>query len=308
MEVGDGMAQMAEQTKKVKLVGLERRTQRKGWLFILPAVILIAVLCFYPIVEAFLLSLQSGKGNALKWTGFSNYLRLWKDKTFIAALQNTFFYLIIQVPVMLLMAIILAQMLNDKTLGGKGIYRTLIFLPCATSLVSCAIIFKQLFAANGFINTLLMNWDMIQEPLPFLVDPVMARFVIIITMLWRWTGYNMIFYLAGLQNIDDQVYEAARIDGASIIQQFFKITVPLLKPIIVLTTILSTNGTLQLFDEVKNMTNSGPGNSTITLSTYIYRLTFENVPQFGYASTIAFVIFILVAVLAAIQRKVGESK
>lgn len=298
---------MVQTTDKIKLVGLERKTRRIGWLFILPAVILIAVLCFYPTINAFLLSLQSGKGNALKWNGINNYLRLPKDVTFIAALQNTFFYLILQVPVMLLMAIILAQMLNDKSLFGKGIYRTLIFLPCATSLVSCAIIFKQLFAANGFINNLLMSWNFIAEPLPFLSDATWARFVIIITMLWRWTGYNMIFYLAGLQNIDDQVYEAARIDGASVIQQFAKITVPLLKPIIVLTGILSTNGTLQLFDEVKNMTNSGPGNGTITLSTYIYRLTFENVPQFGYASTIAFVIFIMVAILAAIQRKVGES-
>lgn len=295
-------------TVHIKKGGLERGIRRKGWLFILPAVILIALLCFYPMVEAFLLSLKSGKGNALSWTGFSNYTRLVKDKTFIAALQNTFFYLILQVPVMLVMALVLASMLNDKTLRGKGIYRTLIFLPCATSLVSCAIIFKQLFSANGFINNLLINWSLIQEPLPFLTNAAWARIVIIITMLWRWTGYNMVFYLAGLQNIDNQVYEAARIDGASVVQQFSKITVPLLKPIIIMTTILSTNGTLQLFDEVFNMTQGGPGNGTVTLSLYIYRLTFQNVPQFGYASAIAFTVFIMVAALAAIQRKVGETK
>ena len=291
-----------------RLIGLERKTSRKGWLFVLPAVLLIAVLAFYPIIQAALLSLQNGKGNALKWTGFTNFQRLPKDKTFIVALKNTFFYLIVQVPIMLLLAMVLAQMLNDRTLTGKGIYRTLIFLPCATSLVSCAIIFKQMFSTNGFINHILINWKLIEQPLPFLVDAAYARYIIILTMIWRWTGYNMIFYLAGLQNIDTQVYEAARIDGASVVQQFFKITVPLLKPIIVLTTILSTNGTLQLFDEVKNMTNSGPGNGTITLSTYIYRLTFENVPQFGYASAIAFVIFFMVVVLAAVQRKVGASK
>lgn len=288
--------------------GLERKIRRKGWLFVLPATLLIVVLSFYPMVQAFLLSLQSGKGNALKWTGFTNYTRLLRDKTFIAALQNTFFYLIVQVPIMLVMALILASMLNDKTLKGKGIYRTLIFLPCATSLVSCAIIFKQLFSANGFINNLLINWNLITEPLPFLTDAAWARVVIVITMLWRWTGYNMVFYLAGLQNIDSQVYEAARIDGASVTQQFFRITIPLLKPIILMTTILSTNGTLQLFDEVKNMTNGGPGNGTISLSLYIYRLTFENVPQFGYAAAIAFTIFIMVALLSALQRKVGDSK
>lgn len=299
---------MQKTLKTGKLIGLERKTCRKGWLFVLPAVLLIAMLAFYPIIQAALLSLQSGKGNALKWTGISNFQRLLKDKTFMVALKNTFFYLIVQVPIMLLLAMVLAQMLNDRTLLGKGIYRTLIFLPCATSLVSCAIIFKQMFSTNGFINHLLMNWKLIEQPLPFLVNGAYARYIIILTMIWRWTGYNMIFYLAGLQNIDTQVYEAARIDGASVVQQFFKITVPLLKPIIVLTTILSTNGTLQLFDEVKNMTNSGPGNATITLSTYIYRLTFENVPQFGYASAIAFVIFFIVVILAAVQRKAGASK
>jgi len=233
---------------------------------------------------------------------------LLQDKTFKTALNNTFFYLIVQVPIMLISALVLAQMLNDKTLTGKGIYRTLIFMPCATSLVSSAIIFRQLFSMDGFINNLLLRLSIIDAPLPFLSNPSWARIVIIITMLWRWTGYNMIFYLAGLQNIDDQVYEAARIDGASVIQQFFKLTVPLLKPVILLTTILSTNGTLQLFDEVRTMTNSGPGNATMTLSTYIYRLTFENVPTFGYAAAIALTIFIMVAILSSIQRIVGASR
>lgn len=302
------MAEINPSVERRRPGGLERKIRRKGWFFILPATILIAIISFYPMVEALLLSLQSGKGNALKWTGFNNYTRLLKDKAFIAALQNTFYYLIIQVPIMLMMALILASMLNDKTLKGKGVYRTLIFLPCATSLVSSAIIFTQLFSANGFINTLLMNMHLIKEPVPFLTNASWARIVIIITMLWRWTGYNMVFYLAGLQNIDSQVYEAARIDGASVIQQFTRITIPLLRPIILMTTVLSTNGTLQLFDEVFTMTQGGPANGTLTLSAYIYRLTFQNVPQFGYASSIAFAIFIMVAALSFIQRKVGDSK
>jgi lactose/L-arabinose transport system permease protein len=290
--------------------GLERGIRRKGWLFVIPATFLIGVLSFYPMIQAALLSMQTGKGNALKWAEYFyyNYERLLKDKTFIAAVQNTLFYLVIQVPVMLTLALILAAMLNDKKLLGRGVYRTLIFLPCATSLVSCAIIFKQLFSANGFINTQLMNAGWINEPVGFLTEGVLARLVIIITMLWRWTGYNMVFYLAGLQNIDSQIYEAARIDGASVTQQFTKITVPLLRPIILLTTVLSTNGTLQLFDEVFNMTIGTTVNNTITLSVYIYRLTFQNVPQFGYASAIAYTIFLAVAILAFIQLKVGESK
>ena len=293
----------------LKVRGLESGIRRRGWLFVVLPTFLILMMSFYPMVQAFLLSLQKGKGVNLTWTGFDNYVRLiTKDKMFITALSNTFYYLILQVPIMLVMALILAAMLNDRTLKGKGIYRTLIFLPCATSLVSCAIIFKQIFSANGFVNSTLMQLQWITEPLPFLTNDNWAKIVIVITMLWRWTGYNMVFYLAGLQNIDSQVYEAARIDGASWMQQFKSITIPLLRPIILMTTVMSTNGTLQLFDEVRNMTDGGPGNATTTLSHYIYKLTFLNVPQFGYASTVAYLIFIMVAILAFIQMKVGESK
>ena len=207
-----------------------------------------------------------------------------------------------------LIVLILASLLNDKRLMGRGIYRTLIFLPCATSLVSCSMIFLQLFSNNGLINTLLINWGWLKEPIPFLTDAAYARTVIIITMLWRWTGYNMVFYLAGLQNIDTQVYEAARIDGASAVQQFFRITLPLLRPIILFTTVLSTNGTLQLFDEVRIMTAGGPGIGTASLSFYIYRLTFEQVPRFGYAASMAFTIFVMVAALAFLQMKVGDRR
>ncbi|MGI6238273.1 MAG: carbohydrate ABC transporter permease [Christensenellales bacterium] len=311
-----------------KKVGLQARTMRYGWLFIAPATVLIIMLAFYPMVEAFIYSLQKGQGNALTFGGYAsvaelfqnaestgeavnelmyNYIRLFtKDSKFREALYNTFYYLIIQVPIMLVTALVLASLLNNKKLALKGIYRTAIFLPCATSLVSCAIIFKQLFANAGFINTVLIDLNILTEPVKFLTQNSTAKMVIIITMLWRWTGYNMIFYLAGLQNIDPGIYEAAKIDGASAFQRFTKITLPLLKPIILLTTILSTNGTLQLFDEVRNMT---AGNyKTMTLSTYIYEMTFEGTPRFGYASAISYVILIMVAVLALIQLKVGESK
>ena len=120
--------------------GLDRITARKGWLFIMPAVILIVVMSFYPMIQAFTLSLQTGTGSNLKFGGLANYQRLPKDNTYTTALGNTFYYLIIQVPIMLILALILASLLNDKRLMGRGIYRTLIFLPCATSLVSCSMI------------------------------------------------------------------------------------------------------------------------------------------------------------------------
>ena len=135
-----------------------------------------------------------------------------------------------------------------------------------------------------------------------------ARWVIVIALIWRWTGYNMVFYLAALQNIDYSVYEAAKIDGASAAQCFWRITVPLLRPTILLTAIMSTNGTLQLFDESVNLTKGGPANMSITMSHYIYKLSFEGVPNFGYASALSFIILILVAVLAFVQMKVGDKR
>lgn len=210
---------------------------------------------------------------------------------------------------MLVLAILLAQLLNNKDLKFKGVFRTCVFLPCATALVSYSLIFKSLFATEGLINTVLVNLGILQENYNFLGNTASARIVIIIALVWRWTGYNMVFYLAGLQNIEYSVYEAAKIDGANGWQTFWKITVPLLKPTIVMTFIMSINGTLQLFDESVNLTNGGPANSTITMSHYIYNTTFgTGVANFGYATAMSFFVFILVAILAFINMKVGDTR
>ncbi|MDR1899327.1 MAG: sugar ABC transporter permease [Treponema sp.] len=286
---------------------LSKKYARWGWLFVTPAAALIFLLSFYPMVYAFILSLQSGLGNNLRFTGLKNYFRLFQDPTFPKAVANVFIYLVIQVPIMLFLALVLASVLNNKKLKFKGFFRTLIFLPCATALVSSALIFKSFFSLDGIINFVLMRTGIVSSPISFLTNPYWAKFIIILVITWRWTGYNTIFYLAGLQNIDFAVYEAARIDGASPMQQFFTITLPLLRPVILLTTIMSTNGTLQLFDEVRSITtNGGPGTATLTISLYIYDLIFRNVTQFGYAAAVSYSILIMVAVLSFIQIKVGD--
>ena len=289
-----------------KKMTMERRHNLMGWLFLSIGVLLICWTSFYPMIQAFILSMKNGLGVNLKFAGFSNYLRILKDPTFQGTLFNTFFYLIIQVPIMLTLALILASILNNKYLRWKGLWRTCIFLPCATSLVSYSMIFRSLFANDGFINTLLRNVGL--SPVMWFANAWTARFVIIIALIWRWTGYNMVFYLSGLQNIDYSVYEAARIDGATPRQTLFKITIPLLKPTILLTTITSTNGTLQLFDESLNLTNGGPGKSTMTMSHYIYNTSFVQSPNFGYAAAMSIVILVMVAILAVIQMKVGDER
>ncbi len=291
-----------------KKLSLGQKQSLAGWTFLTPAVILIAVMSFLPMIQALFLSFQTGIGAAMKWTGGTNYVRMFKDPVFMQALKNNFIYLIIQVPIMLLSALVLASLLNNKDLRFKGLFRTAIFLPCATSLVSYAVIFRSLFAVDGLVNIVLMKLGILTTGYNFLGHPNSARIVIILALIWRWTGYNMVFYLSGLQNIEYSVYEAAKIDGASPFQSFFRITVPLLKPTILLTAIMSTNGTLQLFDESVNLTNGGPANSTITMSHYIYNVSFKYVPNFGYAASMSYLILILVAVLAFIQLKVGDKR
>lgn len=293
---------------KVNPMSLIQKQRMAGWIFLAPATLLIVIMSFVPMIQAFLLSLQTGKGNQLSFAGLYNYGRLFKDAIFVKSLTNSFIYLIVQVPIMLLLALFLASMLNNRNLKFKGLYRTAIFLPCATSLVSYAIIFRSLFAVDGFINVVLIKLGILQTGYNFLANPTSARVVIILALLWRWTGYNMVFYLAGLQNIEYSVYEAAKIDGATPFETFWKITVPLLKPTILLTAIMSTTGTLQLFDESVNLTNGGPANATITMSHYIYNLSFKYVPNFGYAAAMSYVILILVASLSFIQMKAGDRR
>ena len=291
---------------KRKGLNMEQKRNLTGWAFLLPASILIFVFCFYPMVQALILSFQKGTGSAVQPAGFANYARILKDATFQQCLFNTIFYFVIQVPIMLILALILAQLLNSPDLKGKGIYRTMIFLPCATSLVSYSMIFKSLFANDGLVNRVLSTVGI--PTVDWFQNAWAARWVIVIALVWRWTGYNMVFYLAGLQNIDYSIYEAARIDGASPLQQFIHLTIPLLKPTILLTAIMSTSGTLQLFDESVNLTAGGPGKATMTLTHYIYNISFVETPKFNYAAALSVFILIVVAVLSAIQMKVGDKR
>lgn len=282
------------------------RLNRTGWCFVIPSVILIILFVFYPMVQVLITSFQTGAGNNLTFAGIANYKRLLTDTTFRKALFNTLLYLIIQVPIMILLALVISSMLNNKKLKFKGFFRTAIFLPCVTSLVAYSIVFKSLFATDGFVNSILMKLNLIAEPISWITDPVWAKILIILAITWRWTGYNMVFYLSGLQGIDDSIYEAADIDGAGAFEKFKSITLPMLKPIILFTTINSTIGTLQLFDETMNITQGGPANATITISQYIYNILFKYSPDFGYAAAVSYVIVVMIVVLSFIQMKVGD--
>lgn len=297
--------------EKKKGANLLQKQSRAGWIFLAPATLMIAVMSFWPMISAFITSLKTGSSANMEWASpvTYNYTRMFADKLFMRSVGNTFLYLAVQVPIMLILAILLAQLLNNKDLRLKGFFRTCVFLPCATALVSYSLIFKSLFATEGLVNAILVNFGILSENYNFLGNSTSAKIVIILALIWRWTGYNMVFYLAGLQNIEYSVYEAAKIDGANGWKTFWNITVPLLKPTIIMTFIMSINGTLQLFDESVNLTNGGPANSTITMSHYIYNNTFgTGVANFGYATAMAFFVFIMVGILALINMKVGDTR
>lgn len=296
--------------KKHRFWTMERKQSAAGWCFLAPAAILIFVFSFYPMIQALLISFKKGLPTALTWSDplWRNYQFMLKDKVFIQSVTNTFTYLLIQVPIMLVLAIIFASLLNNHDLKFRGLFRTCIFLPCATGLVAYSMIFRTLFTYDGMVNAVLMSIGILSEPINWLNDPNTAKAVIIIGLIWRWTGYNMVFFLSGMQSIEYSIYEAARIDGANQFQQLIKITIPLLKPIILVTGIMSTNGTLQLFDESVNLTRGGPSNTTITMSHYIYNKMFIGNPNFGYAAAMSFVILIMVAILSAIETKVGDKR
>ncbi|HAX55075.1 MAG: sugar ABC transporter permease [Agathobacter rectalis] len=299
---------MKNKKKGMSITGKQRAA---GWMYLAPATILIFIMSFWPIIQAVITSFKTGSSANMQWANplTYNYTRMFQDAVFKRSIGNTFLYLIIEVPIMLVLAILLAQLLNNKHLKFKGLFRTCVFLPCATSLVSYALIFKSLFATQGLINTILVKLGILESNFNFLGTGWSAKIIIIVALIWRWTGYNMVFFLAGLQNIEYSVYEAAKIDGASGWRTFWSITVPLLKPTIVMTTIMSINGTLQLFDESVNLTKGGPANATITMSHYIYNGSFgEGVANFGYASAMSVIVFIMVAILAFINLKVGDKR
>ncbi|MEK5379912.1 carbohydrate ABC transporter permease [Niallia sp. FSL W8-0635] len=272
------------------------------YIFVGPALLLFIAFTVYPIIASFLLSFQTKVAGVYTFSGFANYTRLFSDPLFYKALGNTFIILIVQVPIMLFLAVILASVLNSGLLRMKGFYRVAFFTPAVTSLVAASIIFVLLLNTDyGLINYVLTSMGL--EKVRWLTDPFWAKVSLILVTTWRWTGYNMVILLAGLQNIPNSLYEAASIDGASTIKKFFYITIPQLKPVLLFTFVMSTIGSFQLFDEPYNLTNGGPNNATITITYYLYNQGFSFF-NFGYASAIAYVIVLFIAVLSWIQFKV----
>ena len=283
---------------------LHKKTRFFPYAMLLPTIVIFAVFMIYPILYSFYLSFTEFSGGTYNFVGLQNYIELFHDPVFYKALFNTFFYLIIQVPVMISLALLLAVLIEQKFIRGKGFFRMATFLPTITSLVAYSLVFKVLFNTNyGLINYIIEFFG--GEKVQWIYSAWPARASIIISITWRWVGYNMIILLAGIQAIPTEMYESASLDGANFWQQLFYITIPAIKPIILFTTITSTIGTLQLFDEPYILTQGGPNYATITLGEYLYDNGFTFL-KFGFASALGYVMVIIIGLLSWIQFRMNK--
>ena len=285
---------------------LSKKTRFFPYAMLLPTIVIFAVFMIYPILYSFYLSFTEFTGGTYEFVGLRNYIELFNDPVFYKALFNTFFYLIIQVPVMISLALLLAVLVEQKFIRGKGFFRMATFLPTITSLVAYSLVFKVLFNTHyGLLNYIVEFFG--GEKIQWIYSAWPARASIIISITWRWVGYNMIILLAGIQAIPTEMYESASLDGASFWQQLFYITIPAIKPIILFTTITSTIGTLQLFDEPYILTQGGPNYATITLGEYLYDNGFTYL-KFGFASALGYVMVIIIGLLSWLQFRVNKEE
>jgi len=276
-----------------------RRSVAVPYLFLAPYLAVFVVFWIWPVIQSILLSFQNTRVNPFRYQPLVNWGRLVNDISFIAALKNTFFILLVQVPVMLALATILALALNSALLRARGIFRFAFFAPVVVGEVAYSAICRLMFNGKfGAVNGALGFLDL---PTPdWLNQPWTAMTVVILAVTWRWTGYNAIIILAGLQNIPLDLYEAAAVDGVPRWRQHVSLTLPLLRPVILFALVLSIIGTMQLFAEPYLITNGGPGSSTETLGTYLYRQGFTSM-NFGYAASVAYAVAVLAAAFSATQ-------
>ncbi len=239
--------------------------------------------------------------------GFDNFIRLWNDKNFHTAVKNTIIFVIGVVPISIVISLAIAMMLNSS-IKIRGVFRTIYFLPFVTSVVAVAIVWSWIFHTNyGILNYLLGLVGI--DPIRWITDPTYAMPALIILSVWKGLGFNIIIFLAGLQNINKQYYLAARVDGASAWQRLKTITIPLLSPTTFFVSIISIISAFKVFDEIFALFGGrpGPGNSTLTVVYYVYQKFYEEW-EFGLASAAAYVLFIIIFLFTLVQLYIGKKK
>lgn len=272
------------------------------YLFLIPGCVILGAFIFYPMLQALWLSLTDyNLIQDAEFIGFENYVNLFQDSLFWKTLVNTLIYLVGVVPALVIIPIFLAVIVNQK-LKGIGFFRSAFFLPVVTSLVVAGIAWDWVYKENGLLNYALELAGIITEPIGWLTSTSTALFAVMAVTIWKGLGYYMLIYLAGLQSIPTDLYEAADIDGANWWQKVTRITFPMLTPFILLVSIMSSISAMKVFEEIYVMTEGGPLHSSETLVFLIYNEAFGNLDM-GYASAAGVILFLLTLILSLINLK-----
>jgi cellobiose transport system permease protein len=265
----------------------------------------------YPILYSFYLSLTAWDGmSAPQFIGIDNYTRALTDSVFYQSLSNTFLIWIPSVIPQLTVSLVLAVILNEKLLKGKDMFRAVYFFPNIVTAASMGLLVSLMFDwQSGSVNHMLVSFGIIQDPIDWKNNPIFMRFLLSSILFFQYFGYSMLLYIAGLQGISSDYSEAAQIDGASKPQVFFRITIPLLKPIILFQIITSLIGGVQIFDQPYTLTNGvgGPDNGTLTSVMYLYITAFKQ-SKYGFGAAIAFCLFLVIVILSIISFRLTNGK
>ncbi|MFV0288634.1 MAG: carbohydrate ABC transporter permease [Mycoplasmatales bacterium] len=281
------------------------------WFFVTPALILLLAFYILPILIAVVISFTDmdlasmGNLSLLNFIGFDNYRDLFTDEEFRKVLFNTFYYVIIGVPLVVIFSLLIATAINSLSQKTSEIFRGIYYLPSITNIVAVSFVWMFLYStSNGLINYILMNSNIIQEPIKWLTDPSVAKLSLIILSLWKGIGLNMIIFLAAIKGIPQDYYEASVIDGANRFQQYFKITIPQLRYAIFFVIITTTIGWMQFFDEVFVMIQRESANAK-SIALFIYENGFSN-NNYGYASAASIILFIIILIITIVELKLRK--
>jgi multiple sugar transport system permease protein len=283
-----------------------------AWFFLAPALLLIGVFFFLPVAASLLLSVTdfdlygiADPGNT-RFVGLQNYSKLLQTPDFWTALRNTFYFAFVGGPLTIAVALGAALLLSSKLVRFKGLFRTIYFTPFVTTLVAVAIVWRYLYHTRyGLFNYALSYVGI--GPIDWLGDPQWAMPAIILMAVWKSFGYNMLIFIAGLQSIPEELYDAAEIDGAGPIRRFFSITLPMLMPTLVFVSVVTMIGYFQLFAEPYVMTQGGPLRSTTSVVLLMYEEGFRWW-RMGYAAAIAFVLFVVILIATLLQFRLQKER
>lgn len=272
-----------------------------GYLFVSPFFISFFIFGLGPIIYSFYLSFTDWSGfNQPSFIGWANYQRLLQDGLFFKSIYNTLVIWILSIIPQLTIALTLALILHEKFIRGKHLFHAIFYFPNMVTPVTLGVLFALMFDwQTGSVNKLLMAVGIVEDPVYWFNSPLLSQIIVASVMMWQYFGFNMLIFLAGLQSIPDDLHEAAEIDGASKFQVAIRITLPLLRPVLIFTFITSVIGGLQIFDQPL-MIGSGPENATLTMIMHLYNTAFIRY-DYGYGAAIAYGIFVLIAIATAIS-------